>query len=161
MSSHVYASDRAWVVDARSLVSVLFSNQVEPEVGSSYSLDSQEIYLSFGYNFQSYEVGPVLSYYNVSADNESSKLIHYGAYFRYNFVPNSSDAMVPFAKVRLLAGNKIDHFNWALSSGVTFFPLSDLVGIDVALSYRNTKATGDIPGKTSGFALATAFNLYF
>lgn len=58
-------------------------------------------------------------------------------------------------------GSESKNFQYDLAGGATFFPFNDTVGIDVALGYRDIKDSGSIPGTTSGFALATAFNLYF
>ncbi len=165
----VNAADRRFVLDAGSLASFIISNTVKPDNGTSYNLDQQSIALTFGYNFTDFEIGPTFYYVNKSVAGSSTKSQGLGAYFKYNFVPNTNEnAVIPFAKLKLVnetvesaGGSEEKNLQYQLAGGATFFPINDSVGIDAALAYRDVKDSGSIPGKTSGFMLATAFNLYF
>lgn len=161
-------AERTWVLDAGSLANVVLSNSVKPDNGSSYNLDAQNLYLSFGYNAGEMEFGPILAYGNKTVNSVSTKTKTFGAYFKYNFVPNiNANSVIPFAKIAIKSSDEETQtstskvFGWEVAGGATFFPFNNLVGIDGMLAYKNDKDSGDIPGTTSGFALKTAFNLYF
>lgn len=162
------AGDRKFVLDGTSLASFVISNTFKPDNGTSYDIDQQKLNIIVGYNMADFEMGPVFSYENTNDNSITTKSQEVGAYFKYNFTPNiSGNSLIPFAKVNLSTLSKKNDlsettaFQWKISGGATFFPFNDLVGIDGMLAYRDGKASGDIPGKTSGLMLGTAINLYF
>lgn len=162
------SSDKVWVLDAKSLVSFLIANSVKPDVGNSYDLNQQEIYLSGGYNMGWHEFGPIFGYKNEDQNQQAVKTTTYGAYYRYNFVANTfTEAVIPFVRGDLLMGKvedaagKHDDFTWKLKGGATFFPINNTIGLSGFLAYRDVKQSGAISGKVSGFELGTEFSLYF
>ena len=165
-------AERNWVLDAKSIATILISNDVKPDVGNSWTRDSQALDIIFGYNAGDMEFGPILGYSNVSANGNSTKATTLGGYFKYNFVPNVNvNSIIPFGKFALTSTNKETKngvstsdekvFGWKLAGGATFFPFNNLVGIDGMLSYVNDKDSGSAATTTSGVQLGTAFNLYF
>lgn len=170
LTAAAQSGDKTWVLDAKSLVSFLIGNQVKPNNGNSYNKNVQNVYLSFGYNTGDMEFGPIFSYYNKDESGVAETTTSYGAYYRYNFVPNVfTEAIIPFArldvivdKVEVQNQKDADSLAFALKGGVTFFPFSNnIVGLSAFVGYRNAKETGLVDAKVNGAQLGTEFNLYF
>ncbi len=165
VSSISQAAGRDWSVDGRSLVNILLTNSISYDNGTSENETGQELEVEFGRNLGVMEYGPTLGYANASSTVAPLRKTAFGGYFRYNFLENRPGSKyIPYVRVHLLMINEDrggvtnDVTLIGLSSGLSWFPLNDVVGLSGYLAYQDAKITG---AKINSLSLSTALTLYF
>jgi hypothetical protein len=114
--------------------------------------------VQFGFSFSSFEVGPVVSYFN-SQNSQSSggtTITSYGVYGQYNLVPNKAGAVwVPFVGAKYLStaqtGNtSITDTYMGANVGIEWFPIGNNVCLQAAFAYGQVSSTGTFANNNAG-----------
>ncbi len=163
------SADRTYVVSGRTLMALVFSQEVKFESGAKYNVNSQTFVFDAGYNFGKFEVGPYLAYSNTDDETNKDKSTAFGAYGRINFIENiAGESVVPFAKLRVTkfedddTGATSNELAYFLTGGASFFPFGDVIALNAEAVYRTSKyEAGASEATISGFSLQGTFNLYF
>lgn len=122
----------------------------------------------FGWNFQQFEVGPIVSFVSTSGGVKTSSL-GFGGFFDYNLQDNSpgreflSGLLATFQLINQDAGgSKSNGQKMALGAFIKWFPGPDWLCLRTNLKYEMTdEKTSLTATKTTGFTLLAGFASYF
>lgn len=173
-SSSAHAAGREWSVDPTSALRLILDEKYESSRSASTNQTGQTLSFEFGRNWGSVEAGPMFVSTNYKSGDDTQSVLTYGAYVRYNFLPNEVGTMlVPFVRASYVMGStksqfppsaetQVDLNQFRLRGGATWFPVNDFVAVEGYLEYSDRKykpATYDY--KYSGIVANAVFAVYF
>lgn len=172
-SSHnTSGSSRNYVVGSSfSFFSGTDSSAVS-NISTSGHASDMNLIARFGWNFENYEVGPLLAYRSVDSDYQA---VHYsslmlGGFGDYNFTPNRNGETTLFAGTGELSygnyspkgGSSGNITAFFLGGSMKWFGLTNSTALRADLGYDYKKIViGSASITSSGFALRAGISTYF
>lgn len=168
-SANTSGSGRSYVIGGSfSYFSGTDSTSVS-SISASNSTSSLNLTARFGWNFETYELGPLFSYQSTSAGSQTTSATSFGGFADYNLSPNRSGETTIFAGTGELTYGNLSQsstsgslMGFFLGGSVKWFGLTNSTALRADLGYDYRKTTiGSANVTTSGVALRAGISTYF
>ncbi|MCB0349546.1 MAG: hypothetical protein KDD38_00070 [Bdellovibrionales bacterium] len=167
---------RDFHIDAGNVINLILGENLKSDSGTNRDRNRQTINLDAGWNWGSFEAGPLIYYDKYDADSYKEESLSLGGQVAYNFIPNQpGNDLVPYTYLKLYHFDyDYDHSTnfsssytekglvYEIGGGVKYFPFGEYLALVASAYYKVNDAEQDSVDYTvNGLRARGSFLIYF